>query len=188
MLSSSEYETAQKLLKENRYNEALAIYERLAELGDPECQVFAGWMRHEGLGGDRDDERAFMWFEKAANLGSSAGAFYYGRLLGSTNRFVDALRWYGVSAAADYAPAAYWLGRMYVRGEGVEVDISKGVEYLERASRLGNLWAAQELSVLMISGKLGSWRVAKGLCLFPVVLVRILIELIYRGYSNRLIG
>ncbi len=93
--SDESYKTAQQLLNQRRYAEALAIYEDLAKAGDPQCQVFAGWMYYEGLGVAKDTEKALGWFDKAASLGSKGAAFYSGRVamyLGQHERAVNQFR------------------------------------------------------------------------------------------------
>ncbi len=40
------------------------MYEELAREGDPQCQVFVGWMLYEGYGVPRDKEVALSWFNE----------------------------------------------------------------------------------------------------------------------------
>jgi TPR repeat protein len=182
------YERAQRLLDEKRYSEALVIYERLASAGDPRCQVALGWLYYEGLGVTRDPEKALSLFQSAANLGLREGAFYCGRCFLQMSEYDEALKWFRASAAQNFGPALLWLGLAHVRGLGVAIDFEKGVHYLERAASTGNFAAQRELSVLMMKGKLGAWRIPLGLIrLVSAVTVAILVG-IAKGHSDRLMG
>lgn len=51
--------------------------------------------------------------------------------------------------------AAIGLGEMYLRGEGVEVDVHKGLELLRQAAAAGNHTAAFNLGALHRNGDCG---------------------------------
>lgn len=182
------YRTAHELLNQRRYAEALAIYEDLARAGDPQCQVFLGWMYHEGLGVTKDAEKALGWFERAASLGSKEGAFYCGRAAASLGRYEEAIKWFHAAARQEYGPALLWLGLVHVRGLGTTADLEKGIGYLRRAVKVGSFLAQRELALLMIRGKLGISKIPLGLALLPYSVIAGIAAAVWRGPSDQLIG
>jgi hypothetical protein len=186
---SAPYERARALLNKGRADEAFPIYKSLAEGGDSRCQVFVGWMLHQGHGVPQDIERARSWFERAASLGSTEAAFYCGRSAFAQGKYAEGLPWFRRSAAQGYGPALLWLGLAHVRGHGIEVDRSKGIQYLQQAAEAGNFFARRELALMMIRGEFGLLRIFAGLILLPWWLV-IGISEVLRGdpFSDRIRG
>lgn len=186
--SNESYKTAQQLLNQRRYADALTVYENLANAGDPQCQVFAGWMYYEGLGVTKDIEKALGWFQKAASLGSKEGAFYFGRVAMSLGRHDEAVKQFRAAARQEYGPALLWLGIANIRGLGLEVDLAKGIDYLKRAAKTGNHLAQRELAILMIQGKLGIWKIPEGLILLPWSVIAGIVSLVLGRRTDQLIG
>ena len=182
------YQNAKKLLGSKRYEEAFDAYRNLANAGDPQCQVFLGWMYHEGLGTSRDVDVARAWFEKAALLGSKEGAFYCGRSVAVLGQHEEAVRWYRKAVSQEYGPALLWLGLAYVRGHGVEKDFARGVSLLERSAKTGNYFAKRELALLMIFGRFGISSVPIGMILLPYAVAAGIVSAIWRGDSDKLLG
>jgi uncharacterized protein len=157
------YVTAKKLFAQRRVAEAFAIYEQLARAGDSHCQVFVGWMYHQGVGITKDDVKAEEWFARAATLGSKEGQFYCGRFALLSGDYERAREWFHKAATKEYGPALLWLGLIFVRGLGVTADTDRGVAYLERAAHAGNFLALRELGLLTVRGRLGIWKIPLGL-------------------------
>ncbi len=182
------YQAAKELFSKKRFAEALVIYERLAQDGDPQCQVHIGWMYHEGVGVAPDREKARSWFQRAASLGSKEGAFYYARALGSIGRHEDAASWFQKAARQNYSPALLWLGLSYVRGLGMPTDFLKGVDYLQRAADAGNIFAKRELGLLMTRGRFGLLKVPLGYLYLLYSAISGVVVAIYDPYSDRVKG
>lgn len=78
----------------------------LAEKGYPlaECQV--GFFYHEGLGVEKNDERAFYWTERAAEHGDRDGqcnlAWFYEEGIGTAVDLEQARKWYLLAAKQDH--------------------------------------------------------------------------------------
>lgn len=182
------YQTARRLFSEKKFAAAFAVYEELAKLGDPQCQVFLGWMYSEGLGALQDRQEALAWFRRAASLGSKEGAFYCGKSALASRNYSEALDWFRKAAVQEYGPALLWLGLAHVRGLGVDVDQRKGVAFLERASSTGNFPARRELAVLMIKGHLGIVRIPEGIVRFVYAVCAAIVSGIFRRSTDELIG
>jgi TPR repeat protein len=182
------YSNAKKLLGEKRYEEAFQAYRMLANAGDPQCQVFLGWMYHEGLGTARDVVEARAWFEKAAVLGSKEGAFYCGRSAAASGKQEEAVEWFRKAASQEYGPALLWLGLAYVRGHGAPEDLPRGIAYLELAAKTGSYFAKRELAWLMIRGRLGVSSIPIGAMLLPYSVIAGIVSALWKGDSDKLIG
>lgn len=182
------YATAKDLLSRKQSREAFALYEQLAQSGDPNCQVMIGWMYYEGLGVEKDEGIALKWFEGAAHLGSKVGAFYCGKHALISHKYDDALRWLNASANHNFGPSLLWLGLVHLRGLGVPKDQARGIDYLRRAASTGNFPAERELSLLMIRGKLGLMRVPVGVLRLLCAIAMALYWGMSDGYSDKLMG
>lgn len=183
-----QYHSAADLLNKKRFAEAFVAYSELARAGDPRCQVFLGWMYAEGIGTTKDEKQALRWYQNAARLGSTEGAYYCGRHALRGGEFDRALEWLRAAAQNEYGPALLWLGIAYVRGLGVDQDLGKGVGYLKRAADTGNYLARRHLALLMIRGKLGILRIPLGIVLLPFVMIVGILDGLILGYSHRLMG
>ena len=54
----------------DRYEEALPLFEKLAREGDAEAMYYLGIMYYEGWGVDKDLDKAVEWWKKANRRGS----------------------------------------------------------------------------------------------------------------------
>ncbi len=112
-----EYELAERLLRADRFAEALAIYQHLAET-DPKNPV-----------------KAEEWTTKAAEAGSPAAQLHLAGRLSRQSRFQEARSWLECASSNGYAPAIYYLGRMYELGIGMpNKDVERAYEYFEKAA------------------------------------------------------
>lgn len=188
MKNTSELEQAQALLDQKRYVEAIKIYEDRANAGESHSQVVLGWMYFEGSGIAKDVEKAFAWFNRAASLGSKEGAFYAGRAAMALGRYQDAVKSFQAAARQEYGPALLWLGLIYTRGLGGDVDFKKGVDYLRRSEQTGNRFAQREIALLTLKGKFGVSKIPLGLLLLPVAIVAGVASALSRKPNDQMIG
>jgi len=156
---------ADHLAKKN-YVEAFRIYEQLASKGYGECQVYVGWMLHEGIGVVSNRAQALEHFRQAAQQGHPKGMFYVGRALTAESKHSDAFFWYQNAAVNGYMPAVYRLGIAYLDGLGVPINRSLGISSLRRAASSGHILAKRELALRSIRGELGVLNIPKGIWLF----------------------
>ncbi len=89
----------------------------------------------------RDITNAEHWFLYAAERGSEAGAYNYGRLhLEDEAKLPDpetGLYWIGKSAEMGFGKAELFLGRVYVEGRHVQQDRLQALVHFARAMNLG---------------------------------------------------
>jgi len=179
---------AASAFREGEYSTAYSRYEKLANLGHSESQVFIGWMCFEGKGVPQSSGSAKQWFEIAAKTGHAQGAFYYARLLKIEGNLADAIRWYQTSANTGYAPAKFRLGMHYIHGDGVIQNSKKGFRLLSEASELGNLRAQRELAMREIQGSRGFLFVLIGILKMSWIFFKAIFVASKNKYSESLIG
>ena len=117
---------------------------KAAEQGHGEAQNNLASLYSKG--GSSDE--AVMWYKKAAAQGFVEAecnlAIHYGR----RGAYKDALVWFEKAAAQGYAEAQYWLGHVYLKGQGVREDFGRGYAWLRLAERLGHERAKNEALAL----------------------------------------
>lgn len=125
-----------RLYDEKHYKELLDRFKSITEgratnagysLGEiASAKYNIGVMYQQGLGAPKNDEKALLWYEKAAIAGDARAQFNLGLMLysgeGTPRDFSAAARWLAQSAAQGFADAEYQLGEMYDAGEGVKQD------------------------------------------------------------------
>jgi len=90
-----------------------------------------GWKYKTGQGAERDLEKAFRWFEKAAGQGHAEAQFETGKCYefgeGVKEDVSEAVRWFEKAAMQGHAEAQFYLGGLYWFGEGFEKDEEKAL-------------------------------------------------------------
>ncbi len=113
---------------------------RLAEHNVAEAAFLMGTAYAEGLGVESDQEAAFRWYFRAANLDNALAAHNLGNAYregdGMPRDSKVAAFWYHRAAEQGDALPMFWLGEMYEHGEGVELDLEQARRwYAESADR-----------------------------------------------------
>lgn len=140
-----------EILDRSEFDEdAVALYRKAAEQGDPDGMFGLGAMLAAGEGVKKKDPvEGRKWIEKAAGLEQKqainvmAQAYLKGEL-GLTEAERDtpqALHWVRLSADNDYLPAVDALAAAYTNGDrlGVTADKATADRYLAQANRLRNI-------------------------------------------------
>ena len=111
-----------------------------------------GRVWRDGLGVPPDDDKAEMWFRRAAEDGHSGAQYALAKLLHQQGRVNEVVTWYEQSAESGNQFAAYQLGKLYLTGEDVPKDVAKAVEYLTDAAEQGSSQAQYILGKLYLLG------------------------------------
>ena len=106
-----------------------------ADQGDPNFQNLLGLLHREGLGVEKNEDKAFELISKAAAKEVPSAEFNLGRFymigVGCDIDFDKAIHWLTISADHGNERAAYSLGYMYFKGFGVEQDYKKAISWFE---------------------------------------------------------
>ena len=182
------YYEARRLIDEGRNDEAFELYVQLASDGDPNCQVFVGWMLVEGIGVTSNPPEGFEWFKRAANMGSARGAYACANYLLVQKRDAEAIPYLRRAANAAFGPATLWLGICHFTGRGVAKNSQKGISLMEEAAQQGNWIAKRKLATLKIRGHYGWPGIIAGVVVLPILIISALFTLMVDGYSENFMG
>lgn len=112
-----------------------------------------GRIWRDGLGVIPDDEKAEMWFRRAAEAGHGGTHYSLAKLLYEQGRISEAIPWYEQAAESGDPFASYQLGKFYLLGESVPKDIQKAVEHLTYAAEQDCSQAQYLLGKLCLLGQ-----------------------------------
>ncbi len=155
---SSIVRDADELRKENKYLDALSLYEKAAELGDVHSQIWAGNFYDRGLGVEPDYAKALRWFEMAAKQNSDIALNNIGAMYENgkgVDKNVDkAIEYYLLSSGVGNSYASKNLASIYHFGNGVSQNYEVAVEYYNLALDQGSEDAVlhNNLGVLYMDG------------------------------------
>lgn len=121
-------------------DEALAFYERGAELADCDAMCAAGRMYREGRNGHPDRSRAFRRLLPAARRGHIEASYQLGLLIdeGEAASVRYARREYRVAADAGHARAQFKLARLFLEGRGGPKNLPEACLLLHQARAGGD--------------------------------------------------
>ncbi len=128
-----------------------------AEASDAQAMFDVAQAYRKGDGVTLNLEKAFEWYQKAANLGhaqamSNLGVCYgFGK--GVAQNDARAVQWYKKAAKSGRAQAMYNLGFRYGSGKGVAQNDARAVKWYKKAAKLGHAKAMNNLGVRYGSGK-----------------------------------
>jgi TPR repeat protein len=105
-----------------------------AETGHVDSQFNLALMYENGIGIDKDEKEAIVWYRKAAEQGSAFAqynlAVLYENGRGAAVDFAQANEWYRKASVQGDPLAIGNLGMLYVRGQGVKENTVAGVALL----------------------------------------------------------
>jgi TPR repeat protein len=145
--------------------QALIELKALADRGSTMSMVYLAHAYRTGIGTGIDLRQAEDWYGRAAKRGSTLASYELGRVCLELKRYADAKEAFNVGTAKSYAPSMHMLGMMYFKGSGVDSDLSKARDLLERSAALGHVFAKRNLAMLLIKGRFGLLQVPRGLWL-----------------------
>lgn len=79
--------------------------------------------------------------------------FQQGCELARNNKFVEAIPLFEQAAALGHEDAVASLATIYINGNGVEIDYTKGLKYLEKSVNSGDVYSINLLGTLYLEGK-----------------------------------
>jgi serine/threonine-protein kinase len=144
---------AVKKRQDGQTEDAAALFNRAAELGDSGAMKELGDMYSSGEGVTEDETKAFDLYRRAADAGNVAGMVALGGMYslgvnGADPNEEEAARWFQKAADHDSPAALFDLGTLYESGRGVPKSLDKAKELYRRAAALGNREAQKRLANL----------------------------------------
>jgi len=146
--------TADLAMQNSRFDEALALYARAVDEGDPRAYFGLGWMALKGYGGPENLARALELFEAGALLGDGDCAMQLAGLLAQgkagEQRRGDSMRWYERALELGREAARARIGLLYKDGWGVTVDHVRAEQLWRESIRRGVVGARVMLARLLV--------------------------------------
>lgn len=118
------------------YNQALACYQKAYLRRCPYAAYRLGWLYNEGLGVERDPQKAWEYYQQAVSMQyadamTDVGIFYRDGILVERD-YVKALEYLNKAAAKGNIRAMYELYQMYLKGEGVTPNFVLAKDWLRK--------------------------------------------------------
>ena len=131
-------QTANRLLAERNYTEALRYIRPAAEQGSAWARYNLG-VHYQNNG---DHASGVKWFRKAAEQrfpdAQEGLGICYREGKGVKKNLEEAVYWFRAAAEQGFAPAQYDLGVCYHKGEGVERSDVEAIKWLNKAAAQGH--------------------------------------------------
>ncbi|WP_313180833.1 MobP3 family relaxase [Lacrimispora sp.] len=144
---------------DRRFKDAFLGFVSLEEKRhDDKLQYRLGWMLLNGVGTDKDKTRAKMYLEKSASVGNTFACNQLAKLILSDEKSQPqevekalGYLWRAVEAKNPYA--AYFLGKLYEKGQNVPQDIAEAMGLYTISAEQDNDFAAYRLGKLYLGGE-----------------------------------
>ena len=150
---ATEVKEAQAALNAGQYDKAYAEYLRIAEEKNNPLAQFAIALFHQNGWGRREDPvAACRWYEKAAAGGIPAAAHFFANCLAEgVDRPPDPAKaavWYDKAAALGHHLSLCSMAELYMTGNGVSKEPSKGLSLCRQVAERGVVPAQTKMGPL----------------------------------------
>ena len=133
--------------------DAIAMLEKLWDEGYSIAAHQLGKCCRDGVGVQRDVEKAVEWFRRSAAHGNDCSEYALGKLLLELDKTAEGIDHLTRAAAQENQYAQYRLGKVYLTGEQTAKDVDAALSYLGRAAEHGNQYAQYTLGKLYLMGQ-----------------------------------
>ena len=127
------------------------------KIKDDKLEYRIGCMYKDGLGCNKDYEKAFKYFSMSATNNNSYAEYALGKMYllgeGIEQNPEQAMGWLQKSAEQDNEWAKYALGKIYLLGEGIEQNPKLAIQWLEKSAEQDNQWAEYMLGKIYLDGE-----------------------------------
>lgn len=152
-----DFDRADSYLDAGHGHEAIPLFMKLAECGRVDAMHSIAHTYLYGIAGiERDLDRAFAWFTRAAAGGCPQAMYHLGLCnamgYGTPENPVQAVSWYKKSAERGDEDAEYRVGDCYERGFGVAQNTDEAIRWYRRAAAQGQPDAMERLQKISNSG------------------------------------
>jgi TPR repeat protein len=113
-------------------------HQKTAENGNKHAQYNLGLIYENGVGTEKDLEKAFHWYQKAAENDHSiamfnlANSYYFGN--GTEKNLKKAFHWHRKAAENGHSIAMFNLAIFYENGDGAEKNLKKAFYWYQKAA------------------------------------------------------
>jgi uncharacterized protein len=133
--------------------QALDLYRKAAQQGDPLAGWLTGRLYFLGIGGVADREAAYKWLKLSADQNNAYGAYYLGRLMADRD-YTKAPKLYRIAADQGLPQAQYFYAKALKDGRGIPLDRFTAYVWYSIAADAGYAAAGPDLGELNNGGYL----------------------------------
>ena len=166
--------------------QALVALKALADRGSMMSMMYIAEIYRNGKETSVDLDEAQKWLRRAIQNGSVPASYELGRMLFEFKNYPQSKEAFEIGETHNFAPSINMLGTMYLNGIGVEKNLTRARELLERASSLGHVFAKRNLAGLLVRGADGPHGFFRGVRLFLVAIKDTLVVVCSSPFSDRL--
>jgi TPR repeat protein len=145
------YETGTFLAREP--SQAVDLYRKAAQQGDPLAGWLAGRLYLLGIGGVADHDAAQKWLKLSADQNNAYGAYFLGRLMADRD-YTKAPKLYKIAADQGLPQAQYFYAKALKDGRGIPLDRFTAYVWYTIAADAGYAAAGPDLGELNNGGYL----------------------------------
>jgi uncharacterized protein len=113
---------------------AFSLNSEASRLGHADAVLAMGWFYLNGVGVDRNLERARKWYRDAARHGDTRAMFSLGQIAHNEGEHSEALIWFKRAYEGGHHRSGYFIGKHFWRGHGVNQDKKEAMRYFHVAA------------------------------------------------------
>lgn len=152
----NQIEYANQAYRKKEYAISLKIYASEAHRGNLECARIAAWMFLDGLGVEADFEKALELFNIASKDGDIESIFGQAKCLMKMRRMDESIAILKELCNVDYAPANYWMGKLYSQGLWLDKNEDLALHHFCEAAKKKHLYSSREEAIRLLAGQKGA--------------------------------
>jgi TPR repeat protein len=143
---SADYTRACREYDKGNYVVAYEHFYTLAAEGDTSSQLNIGNMLLNGVGSEKNVDKAYEWYKKAADNADSEAQYIYGRYCIERGKDNEGIEYLVRSGDGGYADAVYDLAGFFLHGlHTCSTDLEKAMTLYEQAAFMGKREALSAL-------------------------------------------
>lgn len=139
---ASELEDGFIAFKAGNYEQALRLWRPIAEKDNADAQYNLGILYMKGLGVEKNEKAAFIWYKRASANGNTDAMYNLGTMYNQGRVVIrstkDAVKWWKKSAELGNASGQFNLGVVYAYGRRVKQNTAEAIKWWKKSAQQGN--------------------------------------------------
>lgn len=144
-MDNAKWNEAIRALDAKNYGLARELFQCFGDNKDAQLQL--GFLYQEGLGGERDLDKAQEIYHNLASAGDSKGMYFLGKLFLNTGQLLESLRYLEQSAQSHHVSGAFWAAELHHGLHGHPIDEKKYRFFIKQAADLGHIYAMRNVAL-----------------------------------------
>ncbi|WP_028763843.1 tetratricopeptide repeat protein [Shewanella colwelliana] len=134
--------------------EYFEAYTILTKRGHSDAMATLGELYYVGYGTEKDLDKAFKWFRRAAKFGNTTAQYKAGVMYLQQSDYQDidkGLSLLEKSTKVSFSPSAFLLGKLYLQSHLIKQDLELADKWLSNAYQLNNVEAMKFAKALRLN-------------------------------------